>query len=121
MQQVIWKFKPKLQSNIYLKIYSSGSCSGKFYKTAKIHKMSPNDSVLHLPIRPIVPNIGTATCHLSKHLALLLSPLSESEYTVKDSKSFVQKFKLDIIPWSYKIVSFDVKSLFVNVPLAQNC
>ena len=45
--------------------------------------MSPNDSVQHLVIRPIVSNIGTATYHLLKYLASLVSPLSESEYTVK--------------------------------------
>ena len=56
---------------------------------------------------------------MSKYLASLLSPLSESEYTVKNSKSFAQKVKLDKIPSNYKIVSFDVKSLFSNVPLDQ--
>ena len=72
---------------------------------------------MHLPIRPIVSNIGTATYHLSKYLASLLSPLSESEYTAKNS--FVQTVKLDKIPSNYKIVSFDVKSLFSNAPLGQ--
>ena len=79
--------------------------------------MSSNDSVQHLPIQTIVSNIETATCHLSKYLASLLSPLSESEYTVKNSKSFVQKVKLDKILSNYKIASFEVKSLFTNVPL----
>ena len=82
--------------------------------------MSPNDSVQHLVIRPIVSNIGTATYHLSKYLTLLVSPLSESEYTAKNSKLFVQKLKSDAIPSNYKIVSFDVKSLFTNVPLDQS-
>ena len=49
LQRVIRKLKPKLSLNIYSNIYPSGSCSGKFYGTAKIHKMSPNDSVQHLP------------------------------------------------------------------------
>ena len=61
----------------------------------------------------------SATYHLSKYLASPLSPLSESEYTVKNSKSFIQKVKLDKIPSNYKIVSFDVKSLFSNVHLDQ--
>ena len=82
--------------------------------------MSPNDSAQHLVIRPIVLNIGTATYHLSKYLTLLVSPLSESEYTAKNSKLFVQKLKSDTIPSNYKIVSFDVKSLFTNVPLDQS-
>ena len=69
--------------------------------------MSPNDNVQHLPIRPITSNTGTATYHSSKYLALLLSPLSGSEYTVKNSKPFVQKVKLDKISSKYKINSFD--------------
>ena len=40
-------------------------------------------------------------------------------HTVKNSKSFVQKVKFDKIPSIYKIASFDVKSLFINVPLDQ--
>ena len=91
LQRVMRKLKPKLSSNIYSNIYPSGSCPGKFYGTAKIHKMSPYDSVQHLPIRPIVLNIGTATYHLSKFLASLLSPLSESECTVKNSKIICTK------------------------------
>ena len=56
---------------------------------------------------------------MSNYLASLLSPLSESEYTVKNSKSFAQKVELDKIPSNYIIVSLDVKSLFSNVPLDQ--
>ena len=79
LQRVIRKLKPKLPSNIYSNFYPSGSCPGKFYGTAKTHKMSPNHCVQHLPVRPIVSNNGTATYHLPKYLASLLSPLSESE------------------------------------------
>ena len=71
--------------------------------------MSPNDSAQHSPIRPIVSNNGTAAYHLSKYLTSLLSPLNETEYTVKNSKLFVQKDKLDKIPSNYKTVSFDEK------------
>ena len=97
LQQVIRKLKPKLLPTIYSNIYPSTSCPGKFYGTAKIHKMSPNDSVQHLSIQPIVSNIGTATNHLSKYLVSLLTPLSESEYTVQKSKSFAQKVFLDVL------------------------
>ena len=119
LQRVIRKIKPKLPSIIYSKIYPSGSCPGKFYRTAKIHKMSPNDSVQHSPIRPIVSKNGTAAYHLSKYLTSLLPPLNETEYTVKNSKLFVQKVKLDKIQSNYKIVSFDEKSPFSNVSLDQ--
>ena len=107
----------KLPPNIYSKIYPTGSAPGKFYGTAKIHKLSPNDTINELPLRSIVSNIGTATYHLSKYLAKLLSPLSESQYTVKNTKHFVEEIKKKHIPSDHLLVSFDVKSLFRNVPL----
>ena len=109
--------KLKLPSSIYSKIYPTGSAPDKFYGTAKIHKLSPYDTINELPLRPIVSNIGTATYHLSKYLAKLLSPFSESEHTIKNTKHFVEKIKKEHIPNGNLLVSFDVKSLFTNVPL----
>ena len=50
---------------------------------------------------------------------LLLLPLSECEYTVKNSKSCIQKVKLDKSSSNYKTVLSDVKSLFSNASLDQ--
>ena len=61
----------------------------KVYGTAKVHKISENDTVDEIPIQPIVSNIGTATYHLSKYLAKLLSLLSQSEYTINNTKQFI--------------------------------
>ena len=49
----------------------------------------------------------------------MLSPLSESKYTIKDTKYFIEKIKKEHIPNDHLLVSFDVKSLFTNVPLDQ--
>ena len=73
LQPVIQKVKPKLTSSIYANIYPFRSYLRKFYGTAKIYKMSPNDSAQHFLIQPIVSNIETATYHVSKCLAPLLS------------------------------------------------
>ena len=48
-----------------------------------------------------------------------MSPLSESKYTIKDTKYFVEKIKKEHIPNDHLLVSFDVKSLVTNVPLDQ--
>ena len=66
IQRVVQKMKLKLPSSIYLKNYPTGYAPGKFYGTAKIHKLSPNDTINELPLRSIVSNIGIATYHLSK-------------------------------------------------------
>ena len=108
--------KLKLPSNIYSKIYPTGSAPGKFYGTCS-PKLSLNDTINELLLRPIVSNIATATYHLSKYLAKLWSQLSESEYTIKNTKYFVEKINEEHILNDHLLISFDVKSLFTYVPL----
>ena len=72
-----------------------------------------------LPIRPIVSNIGTATYQLAKFLTKLLSPLSQSQYTFKSTKDFIQKIHNVNVPHGFNMISFDVKSLFTSVPLEE--
>ena len=87
------------------------------YGTAKVHEMAKNDNIDNLPLRRIISNIGTASYHLVKHLMKLLSPLSHSEFTVKNTKAFIQEFKNMLPPDDYKLILFDVTSLCTNVPL----
>ena len=117
IQRAIRKIKSKLSKDEYNKIYSTGSASGKLYGTANVHMMAENDNIDNLPLRPIISNIGTAPYHLVKHLAKVLSPLSHSEFPVKNAKAFLQVFKNMLLPDDYKLISFDVTSLFTSVPL----
>ena len=43
--------------------------------------------------------------------------LSTSEYTVKSTSDFITYIKGQNIPSNFKLISFDVTSLFTNVPL----
>ena len=117
IQRILRKIKSKFSEQEYKRLYPTGSSPGKFYGTAKMHKLSLNGKVDDLPLRPIVSNINTATYNLAKFLSNLLAPLLESEYTVKNTKNFVDNIKKENIQKDYKMVSFDVKSLFTNVPL----
>ena len=54
---------------------------------------------------------------LVKYLAQQLKPLSESQYTIKNSESFTKRLKKIKIPSEFKVVSFDVVSLFTNAPI----
>ena len=85
-------------------IYSSARSSG-------------HHTVNDLPTRTIISNINTASYQLAKYLAKLLSPLSTSEYTVKSTSDFITHIKGQNIPNNFKLISFDVTSLFTNVPL----
>ena len=74
-------------------------------------------NVDELPVRPIVSSIGTATYETSKYLAHLLAPLAKSQYTVDSTKEFIRRIRDGSVDGEYDMVSFDVTSLFTNVPL----
>ena len=109
--------KTNLTTQGHSRLYPTGSCPGKFYGTAKIHKILPIDNVDQLPIRPIVSNVDTSTYELAKYLAKLLLPLSPSQYAVNIVKHFTESIKHKKIPTGYQMISFDVKSLFTSIPL----
>ena len=117
VQRSLRKLKSRLSPYEYKKLYPTGSCPGKFYGTAKLHKLPVNGKIDDLLIRPIVSNINTATYQLAKHLSKVPSPLRESEHNIKSTKDFIRQVKEEPIPAGYEMVSFDVKSLFTNVPL----
>ena len=72
-----------------------------------------------MPLRPIISNTGTATYETVKYLTNLLAPLGKSIYTITNTKEFVKYIQKQKVPDGYKMVSFDVVSLFANVPLEQ--
>jgi len=118
VQNLLLSIKHRFNSSTYNKLYPTGSRPGMFYGTAKVHKLKDNSTnVEDLPIRPIVSSIGTATYETSKYLANLLAPLAKSKYTVDSTKEFVERMKEKSIDEEFELVSFDVTSLFTNVPL----
>ena len=77
----------------------------------KIHKPE-------IPFRPIVSCVNTFAYDLSAHLADILSPLTgKSDYTVTNSSHFVSTISHERIQENEVMVSFDVESLFTNVPI----
>ena len=48
-----------------------------------------------------------------------MSPLSQSQYTVKSTKDFIEKILNVNVPQGFKMISFDVKSLFTSIPLEE--
>ena len=83
------------------------------YGLPKIHKRKT-------PLRPILSTVGTYNYNMSQFLVPLLSVLIRSCYTVKDSFSFVKEicsFRND----NYVMASFDVSSLFTNIPIDETC
>ena len=67
---------------------------------------------------PIVSSIGTFTRNFTLFLCDLLSPLVPSDYSCKGTFSFVSEIKNANLSRKC-IVSFDVTSLFTNIPLRE--
>ena len=86
IQRSVCKLKCNITTGKYSKLYQTGSNPGKFYGADKIHKLSYDETIDQVLLRPIVSNIGTASYHISKYLVKLLPPRSHSKYTVKNSK-----------------------------------
>lgn len=81
----------------------------RIYGQPKAHKAN-------LPLRPVVPNITAPTYQLSKYLANILQSAHNSKFNIQDSFTFVEKIKNVTLPPEYVLVSFDVVSLFTNIP-----
>ena len=108
IKRTLRKIKHKRSKQNYIRLYPTGSAPGK---------LPIKGTIEDLPLRPIVSNIGTASYHLAKHLAKILSPFSKSEYTVDSTTDFTKCVRKMKIPAQHKVISFDGKDLFTNVPL----
>ena len=67
---------------------------------------------------PIVSFINSSTYQLSKHLVSILTPsVGMSDSHVRNSAQFATFIAGQVIPSGTVLVSFDVTSLFTNVPV----
>ena len=100
----------------YEKVYPRGSQPARLYGLPKLHKMSDVD--IYPKFRPIISSIGTHNYKLAKYLNDILAPLIPCEYSCKDTFTFLEDLQAYSEEVSDKyIVSYDVVSLFTNIPL----
>ena len=104
--------KPFIPSEIFSKIYPSGSQPGKIYGLCKVHKKDH-------PLRPVVSMIGTAEYSLAKYLDSVIKPCIPDKYMLQSTASFIDRLKAFVFNRTQTLVSFDVVSLFTNVPLKE--
>ena len=71
--------KSKFTQQGYKKLYPTGSKAGKFFDTAKLHKLTILGTVDQLSVRPIISNTGTSSYQLAKYPAKLLLSLSKNQ------------------------------------------
>ena len=99
--------------DIYNKIYPTGSQPSRLYGLPKLHKTKNSSEVP--PFRPIVSSIGSFNYNLAKYLCDILTPLIPAEHTTKDTFAFVKDVQQVSASGKF-LVSYDVCSLFTNIP-----
>ena len=93
---------------LFDRLKPSNTKAPRFYGLPKIHKPD-------MPLRPIVSAIGSPTYSLAKFVTKIISPLTgQTVAHVLDFRNMILKERIDE---SEIMVSFDVKSLFTNVPI----
>ena len=103
--------KHYMKDDVYNRVHPCGSRAGIMYGLPKIHKDG-------CPIRPIISSVNTYNYKLAKYMVEILSYLVEdNSYMLVDTFDFVNKIsKLDVNV-DKQMVSFDVESLFTNIPV----
>ncbi|XP_071500039.1 uncharacterized protein [Diadema antillarum] len=107
--------KGSLDDNTYHRLRPKRKQPPRIYGLPKIHKQS-------VPLRPIVSCIGSFAYDLSKFLAQILSPLTgRTCHSVRNSTDFAEFVSTQTISSNELMLSFDVTSLFTNVPIDGAC
>ena len=120
MEEAIKSCMDDLLDNNYLSeedyklMKPTGSRPGIMYGLCKVHKDLTNGQVLP-PFRPILSAIRTCTYSLAKFFVPILKEYTINEYTIKDSFTFAEEVTEQDA--ELFMVSFDVESLFTNIPL----
>ena len=103
-------FKQKIiNQSLKSDIKTSGSRPGIIYGLPKIHQRET-------PLRPILSTVGTHNYNLSKYLVTALSSVVDSLYILRDSFSYAKEISV-LTNCDHHMASFDIKSLFTNVPV----
>ena len=105
-----------LNDSSYNELHASGSGPGILYGKPKSHK---SDFSTKFQYRPILAAYNLASYKLAKFLVPLLSPLTSNQYTLQNSKLFAEQIQLTPNADKLFMASFDIESLFTNIPLSE--
>ena len=105
----------------YEKMLPKCNQPGQLYGTAKIHKFNSIEdlSLENLKFRPIIAQSGTYTYNAAQVIADYLKPLcSDNDYIIRNTQEFPKLLQQqNPLLLNEEYVSYDVKSLFTNVPI----
>ena len=106
--------RKEISLDVYDRITPTGSARPRLYGLPKVHKPG-------VPLRPILSMVGSPQYGISKWLCELLNPVVQyyGVRCVKDSFTFSDSVKSAQLSSNGFMCSFDVVSLFTNVPLKE--
>ena len=99
-----------MQLDTFSNLVPSGSQPGKIYGLAKVHKEDT-------PLRPVVLMIRTAEYNLAIYFVKIINDVLPTTYMLNSTGSFVDQICSFYFQPSNVVVSYDVVSLFTNIPL----
>ena len=69
------------------------------------------------PLRPIISMVATPQYELAKYLDSIIKPCIPNRYMLNSTEDFLTKLRDVRLPSQHFFVSYDVESLFTNIPL----
>ena len=96
----------------YNKLFVSGSSPSILYGLPKVHKTG-------IPLRPILSAFKAASYNLAKFLISILQPLTENQYTLKNTYEFKNIIDSSEVHRGAVLASFDITSLNTNVTIKE--
>ena len=112
IEYAIRKYLTSVDKDIMQSLILTGSKPGKLYGLIKVHKINN-------PARPVVSMIGTLEYKPAKFLDSVIKPSIPDKYMLSSTYHFIEKLKQVKVQSHQILVSFDVVSLFINVPLEE--
>ena len=105
----------------YEKMLPKSSQPGQLYGTAETHKFSSIDDITleNLKFRPIIVQSGTYTYNVAQVIADYLELLcSDNDCIMRNTQEFLKLLQQqDPLLLNDEYLSYDVKSLFISVPI----
>ena len=112
----LWKMKNLgfMSESVFKNLFVTASGPGVLYGLPKVHKP---DFSTKFPFHHIFAAYNTPSFNIAKYLLPVLSPLTTNEFTVDNSCKFSERVTNIHNANNLFMTSFDVESLFTNVPL----
>ena len=101
-----------LSERCYKDLYAKGTSPAVLYGLPKIHKTG-------IPLRPVMAAYGTCSYKIAKFIVPILAPFTTNEYTIRNSYDFFSFLRNTNVPENAYMASFDITSLFTNIPLEE--